>query len=100
MRRSTLALLLLALQLACIGVLWAHATLRASVLEEKRAIAEALELTDLSIATDCYSTRNPSVVDFSGCFRDMPAQLCYHASCTGFAPPRFAGFNTRLGVER
>ena len=100
MRRSTKVVLLLALQLVCISVLSVHAESRVSALQEKRTIAEALELSDLVIATDCYSTRNPSLVDFSGCFRDMPTQLCYHASCTGLAPPKFAGFNTRLEVER
>jgi len=70
------------------------------LLEEKRSLSRALGLSDLSIATDCYSTRNPSTVDFSGCFRDMPAQLCYHASCTGFGRPVFAGFDTTIEVER
>ena len=98
MRRSTQMVLLLALQLMGIALLAMHSD--KTPLEEKRAIARALELSDLAIATDCYSTRNPSIVDFSGCFRDMPAQLCYHASCTGFGRPRFAGFETSIEVER
>jgi|Deesub1362B_J571_1020462.scaffolds.fasta_scaffold07597_2 hypothetical protein len=100
MRYSSQVVLLLVLQLLGIAVLAAHAQARVSLLEEKRSIAKALELSDLVIATDCYSTRNPSIVDFSGCFRDMPTQLCYHASCTGFGRPRFEGFDTRLEVER
>jgi hypothetical protein len=71
-----------------------------ALLQEKRSLSRALGLSDLAIATDCYSARNPSTVDFSGCFRDLPAQLCYHASCTGIGRPVFAGFDTRIEVER
>lgn len=92
--------LILVLQLLSLAALTAHAQSRVAKLEEKRSLAKSLELSDLVIATDCYSTRNPSVVDFSGCFRDLPAQLCYHASCTGFGRPKFAGFDTRIEVER
>lgn len=62
--------------------------------------ASYLKLTDLFIANDCYSVRNPAVVDFAGCFRDFPVQICYHASCTALAKPEFYGFSTRVEVER
>ncbi len=99
LRPWKLVTLLLLLQLITFALMAASQPAR-TVLEEKRSLSKALGLTDLSIATDCYSTRNPSTVDFSGCFRDLPAQLCYHASCTGFASPSFRGFGTRIEVER
>lgn len=88
------------LQLLILAGIGYHSISSGGKLEEKQALSTALGLTDLSIATDCYSTRNPSMMDASGCFRDLPSQLCYHASCSGYAPSRFIGYRTWIGVEK
>jgi len=97
LRPSTKILLLVFLEILALTGALAYS--QKVDVEGRAAVVKVLGLTDLFMSSDCYSTRNPSVVDFSGCFRDMPAQLCYHASCTALARPKFEGFNTTLEVE-
>jgi len=65
---------------------------------ERAKVVDVLGLTDLFLTSDCYSTRTPATIDFSGCFRDLPVQICYHASCTGYSRPQFQSINTTLEV--
>ncbi len=91
-------LLLLTAELLLLSAIAGYSYTRDFPLRYK--IASELKFTDLFIANDCYSVRTPAVVDFSGCFRDFPVQICYHASCTSLATPEFYGFSTTLEVEK
>jgi hypothetical protein len=97
MRASTAVLLVLGLEVGVLALLLSGSgPMERDVLPPLRPLG----LTDLSIATDCYSTRNPSTVDMAGCFRDLPGAMCYHASCAGFSPPDFEGLGAPMEVER
>ena len=69
------------------------------VLEDTKKLVSITGVTDLSIATDCPSARNPSMSDGTTCFRDFPGSMCYHASCSGISPPYFYGIYKPMLVE-
>ena len=74
--------------LAAVGV---HAELRhrlsQAALQEKIALVERLELTDLALFTDARYARNPSMADRHTPFQDGPLSMEHFPSGTLVLPP-------------
>ncbi len=91
MRRSSVFLAILALQLGLfLGMLvhawWAGRAIDPAVTECRRWVAE-LRLTDLCLFTEARYTRNPALADLHTPFQDHPTALEHFPSGTLAAPP-------------
>lgn len=95
MRKSSIFFLVLAGQLAILGLLGRHATLAthraAAGLKEKAALVAQLRLTDLCLFTEARYTRHLSQADLNTAFQDHPLSLEHFPSGSFLAPPASIG---------
>ena len=74
-----------------LGLAFTHATVRGRLagpdLQEKAALVERLELTDLALFTDARYARHPSMADRHTPFQDGPLSMEHFPSGTVILPP-------------
>ncbi len=91
MRKSTVFLLLTALQALALGAFLLHASLaRRSLLpqlQRSRRLAAALELTDLALFNEARYTRHPTQADLHTAFQDHPLALEHFPTGSLVPPP-------------
>jgi hypothetical protein len=90
-RESSVFFLFIALCLAFLLLLFAHASWRKKadlgIYEEKREIVKALGLTDLCLFTEARYSRHPAVADRFTPFQDHPLSLEHFPSASILLPP-------------
>lgn len=90
-RKSDFFFIAVALWAAAFGLMAAHVHYRnrsaGPGLEEKAALVERLELTDLCLFTDARYARHPSMADRHTPFQDSPMSAEHFPSGTLILPP-------------
>jgi len=90
-RKSDIFFIFVALNLAALILMFAHAHFRSTSaqaeLGAKALLVERLELTDLSLFTDARYARNPAMADLHACFQDSPMAMEHFPSGTVILPP-------------
>lgn len=91
MRKSTLFLSYLIINLFILILIFIHASYREKaelpLLKEKMELVRGLELTDLCLFTEANYTRHLSQADFHTPFQDHPIAFEHFPSGTFFMPP-------------
>jgi hypothetical protein len=91
MRKSSLFLLYLAINITLLAILFGHSVHKqnaaSGVLEEKREMVRQYQLTDLCLFTEASYTRHLSVADRHTPFQDGPMALEHFPSGSILAPP-------------
>ena len=91
MRRSSLFLLLTALELLLLGLFAAHASIRRQASGEALARAAQavshLQLTDLAVFTEARYARHLTQADLSSAFQDHPLALDHFPAGSLVSPP-------------
>jgi hypothetical protein len=79
MRKSSLFLIYISIQIILLGGLFTHASYKKEVdvshLQEKVNLVQRLGLTDLCLFTEASYTRHLSLADFHTAFQDSPMAL-------------------------
>jgi hypothetical protein len=79
MRRSSLFLIFLAVNVMLLGVMFFHASVRTgkdmSSLQERKEMVKKFELTDLCLFTEASYTRHLTQADLHTPFQDYPVSL-------------------------
>jgi hypothetical protein len=90
-RKSNVFFIVVALGVAALGLMMAHAHYRngnaGPGLNEKAMLVERLELTDLCLFTDARYARHPSMADLHTAFQDSPLSVEHFPSGTLILPP-------------
>lgn len=91
MRKSTLFLILTAINLSLLAGIMGHALRgadRAAItLQTASELAKTLQLTDLSLFTEARYNRHPSQADRHAAFQDHPMALDHFPSGSFVTPP-------------
>ncbi len=91
-RRSTHALLALALAILLIGATWVDAALRLAAADARLNLSSnlvaTLGLTDLALFTEARYTRHYSQADLHSAFQEHPVALDHFPSGSFLPPPR------------
>ncbi len=91
MRKVTLFIIFMLLNVALLFVAFGHALFRLKVdtpvLEERARIVRTLGLTDLSLFTDARYTRHLSQADLHSAFQDYPGSFEHFPSGSLALPP-------------
>ena len=92
MRRSTPFLFFITVSIALLFLMFAHASFQekasARLLEEKTALLDKLELSDLCLFTEASYTRHLSQADLHTPFQDSPMSLEHFPSGSLVRPPQ------------
>ncbi len=92
MRKSTIFLTYIAVNIALLAALFVHAAREREaaipLLKEKAEMVRSLELTDLCLFTDARYTRHPSMADLHTPFQDYPMSFEHFPSGSLVLPPR------------
>lgn len=90
-RKSTIALILLAGGVLLIGLMFVHAALQrqadAEEIAQLTAVVKNLELTDLCLFTEARYTRHLSQADMFSAFQDHPTALEHFPTGSIAGPP-------------
>jgi hypothetical protein len=90
-RKSDAFILLSLAGLAALAVAFVHAEVRQRLSrpawQEKAALVERLELTDLTLFTDARYARHPSMADLHTPFQDGPLSMEHFPSGSLILPP-------------
>lgn len=93
LRLSTTSLSVLAVALAAALATLVDAALRfdpeARARRNRAALAETLQLSDLSLFTEARYTRHPALADLHSAFQDHPAALDHFPSAAWMPPTRW-----------
>jgi len=104
MRKSDLFSLFVLWGFLSMGLMFVHVSIRQAddepILEEKRGLVRALELTDLCLFTDARYTRHPSLADLHTPFQDHPMALEHFPSGSILSVPPHLGGPLRKGTDR
>ena len=91
MRKSTLYLFFLTLNILLLSLMFIHASMRQKdemeFIREKMGLVEKLELTDLCLFTEANYTRHLSQADLHTPFQDSPMSLEHFPSGALVKPP-------------
>ncbi len=91
MRKSTLFLCFLALNLVLLGLACGHALVGQQtarpILTAKTELVRSLSLTDLCLFTEARYTRHPSMADLHTAFQDYPLSLEHYPTGSLVLPP-------------
>ncbi len=91
MRKSTLFLLFMALNISLFCLIFVHAHFRQRAdldsLKDKSEMARRLELTDLCLFAEARYTRHPTQADPNTAFQDHPASFEHFPSGSLLMPP-------------
>jgi len=91
MRKSTLVLIYLTLNIVLLFLMFAHASYQrkadAGILAEKMSMVRRLGLTDLCLFTEASYTRHLSQADLHTPFQDSPMSLEHFPSGSLVMPP-------------
>ena len=91
MRKSSLFLIYLTINIVLVFLMFAHASHREktdmALLREKTEMVKRLELTDLCLFTEANYTRHLSQADLHTPFQDYPMSLEHFPSGSLVAPP-------------
>jgi len=91
MRKSTVFLTFMALNLAALLAIAAHAALggrdAAPLQAMRRGLVKHFSLTDLVLFTDARYTRHPAMADLHSPFQDYPLSLEHFPSGSLLGPP-------------
>jgi len=91
MRKSTLYLLFLTLNILLLCLMFIHASMRQSTemefIREKTELVRKLEITDLCLFTEANYTRHLSQADLHTPFQDSPMSLEHFPSGSLVKPP-------------
>ena len=92
MRKSTLFLIYVLINVIFVFLMFAHASIgrKAAVelLVEKKKMVESLELADLCLFTEASYTRHLSQADLHTAFQDSPLSLEHFPSGSLVGPPK------------
>lgn len=92
MRKSSLFILVVAVECAALTLFFLHAAVRRheSVpdLAMRAALVRELKLTDLCLFTEARYTRNPAVADRHAAFQDGPMSFEHFPSGSLVSPPQ------------
>ena len=95
MRKSTLFLMITAINLTLLAGVMGHALVAADkvdmTLRDASDLAKRLQLTDLALFTEARYTRHPSQADRHAPFQDHPMALDHFPSGSFVAPPPPSG---------
>ena len=90
-RKSTIFITFMALNLAALFAIVAHATLsrKGAALEQamRRGLVKHFSLTDLVLFTDARYTRHPAMADLNTPFQDYPMSFEHFPSGSLMPPP-------------
>ena len=92
MRRSTLFLIYIMINIALVFLMFVHASFQKKAelqhLKEKTDLVNKLELTDLCLFTEASYTRHLSQADLHTPFQDSPMSLEHFPSGSLVGPPK------------
>jgi len=91
MRKSSIYLLYVAVNLLMVCLVFVHAAYKretaADMVLEKSAMVTRLELTDLCLFTDARYARHPAMTDMNSALQDMPMAFEHFPSGSLMTPP-------------
>jgi hypothetical protein len=92
MRKSSLFLIYVAINVILVFLMFAHASIRrrdnVELLREKKEMVETIGLADLCLFTEASYTRHLSQADFHTAFQDSPMSLEHFPSGSLVGPPK------------
>ncbi len=91
MRKSTMFMIYIAINIALVFLMFAHASIKEKAqspfLEEETGLLHRLQLTDLCLFTEATYTRHLSQADLHTLFQDSPMSLEHFPSGSLATPP-------------
>ncbi|MDA8414976.1 MAG: hypothetical protein M0023_14455 [Desulfobacteraceae bacterium] len=91
MRKSSIFIIVTAVNILLIGLLTVHArysqAMAATALRERAEMVRTLQLTDLCLFTEARYTRNPAMADRFAPFQDHPGAMEHFPSGSLVTPP-------------
>lgn len=103
LRKSTLFLLTMMMEVAVLGLLLVHASLSEEAqranLQEKAGVVTKLKLTDLCLFPEARYARHPSQADWHAAFQDHPLSLEHFPSGSFTAPPTHPRWNEHESLD-
>lgn len=102
-RKSTLFLLTMMMEVAVLALLLVHASLSEEAqranLQEKAGLVTTLKLTDLCLFPEARYARHPSQADWHAAFQDHPLSLEHFPAGSFTAPPKNLGRNIHESLD-
>lgn len=103
LRKSTLFLLTIMMEVAVLGLLLVHASLSEEAqranLQEKAGVVTTLKLTDLCLFPEARYARHPSQADRHAAFQDHPLSLEHFPAGSFTAPPTYTRWDDHESLD-
>ncbi len=102
-RKSTLFLLTVMMEVAVLALLLVHASLgeeaQRANLQEKAGVVTMLKLTDLCLFPEARYARHPSQADWHAAFQDHPLSLEHFPAGSFTAPPPYPSWDNHESLD-
>lgn len=102
-RKSTLFLLTMIMEVAVLALLLVHASLgeeaQRANLQEKAGVVTMLKLTDLCLFPEARYARHPSQADWHAAFQDHPLSLEHFPAGSFTAPPPYPSWDEHESLD-
>ncbi len=102
-RKSTLFLLTMIMEVAVLALLLVHASLgeeaQRANLQEKAGVVTMLKLTDLCLFPEARYARHPSQADWHAAFQDHPLSLEHFPAGSFTAPPPYPSWDNHESLD-